>query len=121
MLSPTYSDGSEQLVIDEPPMEIDSDKSDEYFNNSAPNPVSYIDEIVQPINLPQSAKEIVPNRTEIPVAVVAPSTANNEKNTVAKPKRVAHTHCFKLSNLMDAEANRLFVSDCLMSVVLMIL
>lgn len=113
MLSPTastHSDESQQLVIDEPPMELDSDDStDEMFEdmtNGASKTVTSNDK-----NVPIISYAVFSPQPTIPIAEVTSSTPNEQKNANAKPKRVAHTHCFKLSNLMEANSNRLCVSE----------
>lgn len=126
MLSPTLStnsDESQRLVIDEPSMEIDSDHVDEYFDSminggpkQVPEPVPNVESYAAAITasgdrLQLPTRENTPQRNEIPVAVVAPSSANKEKSSTPKPKRVAHTHSFKLSNLMNPNTE-LCVSDC---------
>lgn len=112
-IASTNSDDS-QLIIDEPPMEIDSDDTEEYFDSDVHTakyiPSKSVSLNVSPKTVTSPRIEMATQKSEIPVAVVAPSTSNKEKSAIAKPKRVAHTHCFKLTNLMDADSNRLCVS-----------
>lgn len=108
MISPaasTNSDESHPLIIDEGPMEIESDENE--LVNFRGTEVSEDKE-----NNFSSAGEPLTNKDverEIPVAVVAPSPVNKEKSANAKPKRQAHGHCFKLNTLEDAEVARLCV------------
>lgn len=112
----THSDDS-QLVIDEPPMEIDdshSDGTDDLFESITESAAKPIPEEVSapPKTVPLPTREITPQRAEIPVAVVAPSSSNKEKPASSKPgpKRVAHTHCYKLTELIKNDSNSLCVS-----------
>lgn len=100
----TNSDESQQLVIDdEPPVEIDSDGTEEYFDmltNGGQKTVPKTEE--KSVTLPSvPPKEMTPQRSVIPVAVVAPTNK----------KRVAHTHSFKLKNLLEEESHELCVSN----------
>lgn len=113
----THSDDS-QLVIDEPSMEIDdSEDTDEFFDSVTGSATKQMpDETsVPPKTVPLPTREMTPQRAEIPVAVVAPSSSNKEKPASSKPgpKRVAHTHCYKLTELTKSDSSCLCVSGWL--------